>query len=127
MNSHSSHNISRRESSLVTEIIQGSGLLTVEIYVRCVYVGLSAAGFLLRPGLPHKKHSLILCGPPKQKTVPLTSHKLLVNCVAFFSKKFQTSIICFFNFILLMLTGKKEPAVHLFVPGLEHLKSIFRS
>jgi len=55
MNSHSSHNISSRESSLVTEIMQGSGLVTVEIYVQCVYVGLCAAGFLLRPGLLHKR------------------------------------------------------------------------
>lgn len=55
MNSLSSHNISRRESSLVTAIIQGSGLLTVKIYVCCVYVGLRSAGFLLRPGLLHKR------------------------------------------------------------------------
>lgn len=55
MNSHSPHNISRRESSLVTEIIQGSGLMTVKIYVWCVYVGLCSAGFLLRPGLLHKR------------------------------------------------------------------------
>jgi hypothetical protein len=38
MNSYSSHNISRRESSLATEIMQGRGPMTVEIYVPvCLY------------------------------------------------------------------------------------------
>lgn len=107
MNSLSSHNISRRESSLVTAIIQGSGLLTVKIYVCCVYVGLRSAGFLLRPGLLHKRQSLFLCGLSKQKTVPATFHKLPVNYTAFFPRNFNLASYIL-SFIFLMSTEKKN-------------------